>query len=85
MFKFLSSIVSDRLPNLTFNLSSLKDMGVLLYKTAFLKSKVEIYNLVGKHVSKCYEKIILNERNSRNAVIICWIEPNNFSFTSIIP
>ena len=51
----------------------------------FCKPRVEKWHSTEKSFSKRWEKIICNERNSRSAVTICWMEPNKFNFTIFTP
>ena len=49
--------------------------------TVLLKPSVEKYRSVEKFISKRQEKAIVDKSKSRNALIICRIEPNNLNFT----
>ena len=59
-----------------------KNPGILLFKnlSVFLKHRVEQISFSVRIHLKTTSKIFFDKRNSRNAVINCWIEPNNFKF-----
>ena len=77
VFKVLTPMVFDRKLNLTLNLSFSENVGVLFYKYVTALWKNPLPNAM--------KKIIFNKKNSRSAVIVSWIESNNFIFMAISP